>query len=613
MSRQPIPDAALDDRLFFGGTAGSGKTYNSMSRVERLLARKSRVVIPDPLGVWWGLRLSADGKKPSGYDVVIFGGPHGDLPLTEHAGALIGETVAGMKESCILDLSQIGTKAAERRFMLAFLTALYKHTPGEPLHVIFDEADMWAPQRLLDKDGDAAKLLGMMETIVRRGRVKGFIPWLISQRPAVITKDILSQADGIVAFKLTSSQDRKAIEAWVEGQADAKTWDAMSAKLPTMERGQGLVWIPGRGILETVQFPEKETFDSSRTPKRGEKLKRTAALKPIDLGAVKDRLATVETEAKANDPRALRAELMKVNAENSRLLKTTIAQAAQPDKDAIAVAERKGFEQAEKKLANVSKRALIKARREALTTIGVELTVFAKKIGQSLKNLAAEDALLAVEFLPSAQVSAHRPTFKRVGTDLNSKGLLQAEGFDANKPLHADHRGTFQLRRVESDGTFTTPQMRILRSLAMWRALGHEAPTREMIAAVAGYSPSSGGFNNILGGLGTMGAVGKPMQGRVSLLTGGIDVIGKEEGRDLLISTLSNPQRKIVGVLIDTGARSREDVGVATGYSASSGGFNNLLGSLGTIGILVKPQQGHVALSDWAQELLTGCAERLAA
>src|ERR1043166_2199769 len=115
MSRHPIPDAALDDRLFFGGTAGSGKTYNAMGRVERLFGKHARVVIPGPLRARWGLRLAADGKPPAGYDVVIFGGPHGDLPLTEHAGALIGETVAGMKESCILDLSGLGNKAAERR------------------------------------------------------------------------------------------------------------------------------------------------------------------------------------------------------------------------------------------------------------------------------------------------------------------------------------------------------------------------------------------------------------------------------------------------------------------------------------------------------------------
>jgi hypothetical protein len=31
--------------------------------------------------VWWGLRLKADGVKPA-FPLVIFGGAHGDLPLT---------------------------------------------------------------------------------------------------------------------------------------------------------------------------------------------------------------------------------------------------------------------------------------------------------------------------------------------------------------------------------------------------------------------------------------------------------------------------------------------------------------------------------------------------
>jgi len=52
------------------------------------------------------------------------GGEHGDFPLNEHAGKLIGEAVAGMAESCIVALNDLQTKAAERRFMLAFLDAL---------------------------------------------------------------------------------------------------------------------------------------------------------------------------------------------------------------------------------------------------------------------------------------------------------------------------------------------------------------------------------------------------------------------------------------------------------------------------------------------------------
>lgn len=152
-----------------------GKTYNAGVGVEKPLLSGARVVIVDPLDVWWGLRLNPDGQKPSRFKLPIFGGAHSDLPLTEQAGALIGETVATMAESCIISLGGLPTKAAERRFMLAFLTALYRHQKGEPLHLVLDEADLWAPQVIFDKEGDAQKLQGMMQQIVRRGLMHGFI------------------------------------------------------------------------------------------------------------------------------------------------------------------------------------------------------------------------------------------------------------------------------------------------------------------------------------------------------------------------------------------------------------------------------------------------------
>jgi len=67
--KHPIPDDALDDRLGFTGVSGSGKTCSAGTVVERVLARRGRVVIIDPLGVWYGLRLLADGKTPSPHDV----------------------------------------------------------------------------------------------------------------------------------------------------------------------------------------------------------------------------------------------------------------------------------------------------------------------------------------------------------------------------------------------------------------------------------------------------------------------------------------------------------------------------------------------------------------
>src|SRR5438034_5251553 len=98
---------------------------------------------------------------------------------------------------CVVDLSELGSNAARRRFMAAFSEALYE-TNEEPLHLVLDEADLWAPQRPI-KGWES--LLGHIEEIVRRGRVRGFIPWLITQRPAVVHKDVLSQADILIAME----------------------------------------------------------------------------------------------------------------------------------------------------------------------------------------------------------------------------------------------------------------------------------------------------------------------------------------------------------------------------------------------------------------------------
>jgi DNA helicase HerA-like ATPase len=142
---------ALDDRIAIVGTAGSGKTYAAKGFVERLLESGARVAIADPLGAWWGLRASADGSAP-GYPVVVFGGRHSDVPITSDMGAALGRVIAREALVCVVDLSELGSSAARRRFMAAFAEALYEANE-EPLHLILDEADLWAPQRPIEGSG----------------------------------------------------------------------------------------------------------------------------------------------------------------------------------------------------------------------------------------------------------------------------------------------------------------------------------------------------------------------------------------------------------------------------------------------------------------------------
>ena len=240
-----LPVAALDERLAIVGTSGSGKTYAAKGLIERLLDGGARVCIIDPLGVWWGLRAGADGSVPGPHPVAVFGGRHADVPLTSGMGAALGHLVAKHALACVVDVSDLGSAAARRGFMTAFTQALHESNT-EPLHLVLDEADLWAPQRV---QLDGYDLLGRVEEIVRRGRVRGFVPWLITQRPAVLHKDVLSQADILVSMKLTASQDRAAVGRWIEGQADRAEGQRILAALPRLGRGEGWVWAPSDGVL----------------------------------------------------------------------------------------------------------------------------------------------------------------------------------------------------------------------------------------------------------------------------------------------------------------------------------------------------------------------------
>lgn len=552
----PIPEAALDDRLGWIGTSGSGKTYNAGGGVERLLSAGARVVIVDPLDVWWGLRLQADGERAA-YPLVIFGGAHGDMPLNEHAGVLLGETVATMRESCIVSLGGLHTKAAERRFMLAFLDALYRKadpTKSGPFHVVFDEADLWAPQNTSEP-----ALQSRMEEIVRRGRIKGFIPWLITQRPAVLSKDVLSQVDGLVAFKLTASQDRAAIGEWIKGQADVAEGKAILGSLPTMQRGQGVVWVPARGVLETVAFPPKATFDSSRTPKRGE-VRRDRALKPLDLSKLKDRLASLEEEAKANDPKALKTEVARLTRE---LAKARPAAQAEAPQEAVDAAYRRG------KVDGYAEG--VKAAQGSVAPVLAALEPLERAIA-ALKGEA-----------PKADVWAKR------------------------KPSGPPSPTPAPIITTAAQGV-TVPQQKILNALAWWKAFGIDQPTNEQVAFIAGYSPGSGGFANLKGGLRGLGLVEYPSGGRLLLTEAGAEkadapelAVTREAFHAQVRAKLSGPQWKVLEPIIDAypSAISSQEVAGIAGYSAGSGGFANLRGSLRSIGLIDYPASGQVRAEDW--------------
>ena len=292
----PIPDDALDSDIAIIARKGSGKSYLARGLAERLLDLRRRMVVIDPLGAWWGLRASADGQS-AGYPVAVFGGEHADMPLAANMGEALARIIATENLPCVIDTSLM-RKEEQGRLAIDLFEGLFRHNK-EALTIILEEADVFAPQNPA-KDGYAAQVLHEVDRIARRGRARGLRLISLTQRPARLHKDVLSQAAALVAMRLTSPHDRGAIEDWIKGNAEPGQAKEVMDSLASLAVGEGWVWAPDLALLERAKFPRIKTLDTSATPKAGETRIEPKTLAEVDVSAIREALAGPEPEATKN-------------------------------------------------------------------------------------------------------------------------------------------------------------------------------------------------------------------------------------------------------------------------------------------------------------------------
>ena len=328
MTSHPIPDAALEGHLAVLGTSGYGKSNAIKGAVERMLARGERVVIVDPTGVWWGLRLTRDGKRPSPYPLVIFGGRHADLPLDAGSGERVAQVLGTSTTPAILDTQQMSV-AARTRFFTDFAEAILRENRG-PMHLILDEAHLFAPQS--GGHGLVPALLHATNNLVALGRSAGLRIVLITQRAAKLHKDALSQATGLVVMGLIDPRDQKAAKGWLNGAPDQSMSKEIMASLAGLPIGTGWVYAPRIGVLEKATFPLVSTFDSGRPEANAD----APALKPLDVAALR---AALLTPVNAAGPVAKVARQPNPKTE---LIRQPDAERS-PSATEVAAAEQRGF------------------------------------------------------------------------------------------------------------------------------------------------------------------------------------------------------------------------------------------------------------------------------
>ncbi|HYC95827.1 MAG TPA: DUF87 domain-containing protein [Sphingomicrobium sp.] len=576
-----IPAAALDHHLAFLGKTGSGKSNAAKVVVEADLDAGNRVCILDPTGAWYGLRLNAKGK-PSKYPVVIFGGLHADVAIGRDHGAAVAEVVATSATPAVIDtrLMTVGERTA---FFTAFAQTLLRSNRG-PLRLVIDEAHLFAPQGRV-ADPRSGEMLHAANNLVSLGRSIGLRVVLISQRPAKLHKDSLTQVETLVAMRLIAPQDRRAIEDWIGEWAEKDQGKEIISSLPSLPTGDAWIWSPEIGFLERKHFPLASTYDSGKAPtgKDG-----APELQPLELAEVSALLQKAAADLKANDPRHLKAEVARLQRELAAAQKH--AAPAWPDQRAEV--------------------AQLRAVGDTLYRRGIAIGI--SRALDAVRKLEVGEAEVppvdaeTVQAIQQSQAKAGAAPSPAIGvTAGGSKSVSRPAG--GRTPAAPAERMAGDAAAASNEAPLTGPQRHLLEALLWWKSLGHDAPTRTQLAAKAGWTPKGSNLRNRLSELHQAGLVEYPRTGTVRLTPAGAAVAPIPDVSETLIDSiravLTGPQRGIFDVLLAHPGRSLSRPAIAglVGWEASGSNLRNRLSELSQLELVEYPARGEVALQEWVQ------------
>ncbi len=304
---------------------GAGKTWAAADFAEELVRHNVPILVIDPLGLWWGLRVGVDkdgnpDPNVAGLPVVIFGGHHGDmaLPITTHTKGKreweeldeqkLGVMVNSILESgisAVLDVSGLSS-ILKRRIVAQFVYEVmrqYESVGGYGVrHVFLEEAAEFAPQHLFAGD-ESHNSLGAVGKLVREGGNFNIGCTLITQRPAVLNKDCLTQCNCLFVLRILHKIDKDAVKTWVESMANPK--DKAIGKwydgLKELKNGEGWVWHPEQPneIFQEIKFRKRTTLHATREYFQG--VGKTP-LKPQGVGYYLDKYKKIFTPTPTTRP-----------------------------------------------------------------------------------------------------------------------------------------------------------------------------------------------------------------------------------------------------------------------------------------------------------------------
>lgn len=239
----------LTGRAFLTGKSGAGKSNSASVVAEELLDRGFPLMIVDTDGEYWGLKEQ--------YEILHVGADDEcDLQVSAEHAVKLAELALEDNVPIILDVSGYLEREDANALVRETTRELFQREKKlkKPFLLLVEEIHEYIPEGGgLDETGK------MLIRVAKRGRKRGLGLAGMSQRPADVKKDFITQCDWLLWHRLTWENDTQVVRRVVgQDYADA-----------VQELGDGEAFLMADFMeedVQRVQVRRKRTFDAGATP-----------------------------------------------------------------------------------------------------------------------------------------------------------------------------------------------------------------------------------------------------------------------------------------------------------------------------------------------------------
>ena len=569
----------LETRLLITANSGAGKSFLIRKFLEESHGKAQQIIL-DLEGEFATLREKYE---------YILAGKDGDIQANTKSAELLARKILELGTSIIIDLYEL--KHQERiRFVKLFLDAM-TNAPKElwhPVIVVIDETHIFAPEK-----GESEAMSAVVD-LATRGRKRGFCAVLATQRLSKLHKDVAAEC-------LNKLIGRSSLDIDMKRASEELGFTSKVQTLSLRDLEPGEFYAFGPAISREVKKVKIGDVKTTH-PKSGQ---RYAFEAPAPTEKVKQILSKLtdlpkEAEKELHD----KTQMIQRIRELEREIRT---RPVQIDDKKIELARQEGYN---------------RAKNETSKEI-VSMTSENNKFKQLLQR-SVDDMIKALSLVPDKQtpqkqtiwkhtVEANRELPYRQPTEKvnswSSKPTLSRGNWDKSIPTQRGVEGTPTSESTEiGNAEFGRCERAILKFLAMREGRFF---SKTQVGALTNYSANSGGFNNAISKLKQNGLV-RMSNGQISInserINETIEILGDEystpeqDSLEEWVNKLPMCTKKIYHLLLEnkTDEFTKEELGEQSGYQPTSGGFNNALSQLCTLG-LAERNDGKIRFN---QELL---------